>query len=116
MRVIPKQHRIEYQISVLNPLDRFDKPVARQLALDRLGECPFAVALPKFHNTHLISETVMRAIRDGSGLPTRARKSAKLWLRKNMASALTHSSTLEQMDIPYHFTTTIKNGLDTYHG
>lgn len=89
MRVIPHQSLIQYQLSVLNPLDRFNRAVSRQIAIGRLVEKPLAITLPYANpsvplNTHDISEAVMQAVKDGRGLPTRARKAAALWLRSNV--------------------------------
>lgn len=88
MRVVKHEARIEYQLSVLNPLDHFSKPVARELAIGRLLSRPLAVSLPYSPTTHDISEAVMEAIKCGRGLPTRARKAASLWLRSNSYSVV----------------------------
>jgi hypothetical protein len=69
----------QYQLSVLNPADRFDRKVARQLALGRLTEAPMQVNLPKNATMHDISRAVMEDI-SKRNLPTRAVKSAKFWL------------------------------------
>lgn len=76
-----RNHRLTYQMSVLNPADRFDRKVARQLALGRLVEAPVSVPLPrgKEFTMHDISEVVMRHVAN-SKAPGRARKAAKMWL------------------------------------
>lgn len=73
----------EYQLSVLNPLDRFDRTLARQLALGRMVEAPFTVSLPPNATQHQISRAVMEDIAYDVGAPGRARRAAKLWLRRN---------------------------------
>lgn len=73
---------LEYQLSVLNPQDRFDREVARSLALGRLTELPMYIPINRNANMHDITEAVMRDIAEG-GFPSRAVKSAKLWLRTN---------------------------------
>lgn len=77
-----RNHRIHYQVSALNPADRFDRKVARQLALGRLVESPLPVPLPRGEEVsmHLITEVVMRHL-SKSNAPGRAIKAAKLWLR-----------------------------------
>lgn len=77
-----RNHRLNYGISVLNPADKFDRKVARQLAIGRLVEVPFTVALKRDEelNMHVISERVMKHVAYGSGAPSRAVKAAKYWL------------------------------------
>lgn len=69
----------QYQLSVLNPADRFDRKVARQLALGRLTEAPLSVTLSKNANMHDITRAVMTDLINQKS-PTRAVKAAKLWL------------------------------------
>lgn len=73
----------EYQFSVLNPADRFDRAHARALAKGRLLEKPYVVTLPKNPNMHVISEEVMRDVSNHKDAPARARKAARFWLRSN---------------------------------
>ena len=80
--------QISYQVSVLNPRDKFNRAVARQLAIGRLVESPIKVNIytGSSHTAasmHDISEAVMTDIASSSKFPTRAVKSAKLWLRHN---------------------------------
>ncbi len=72
---------IMYQTSVLNPLDRFDRPLARQLALGRMVEKPLTVRVPADPSMHEVTSAVMRDIASDSGQPTRARLAARRWLR-----------------------------------
>jgi hypothetical protein len=74
---------VEYQVSVLNPLDRFDRATARQLALGRMVEAPLTVRVPADPTMFEVSSEVMRDIVSDSGQPTRARDAAKRWLRNN---------------------------------
>lgn len=71
-----------YRLSVLNPVDRFQRALARQLALGRLLEGGIPVRLPKKANMHDISRAVMQDIIKAPTSPTRAVKAAKYWLRK----------------------------------
>lgn len=74
---------VEYQVSVVNPLDTFDRSVARQLALGRMVEAPFTVRVPINPTMYEISRAIMKDITRDSGMPSRARKAARLWLRRN---------------------------------
>lgn len=83
IRVKEGRRMAEYQVSVLNPLDRFDRAMARQLALGRLAEAPFTVPLPKNATMDDITRAVMMDIMSDPGAVSRARKAAKLWLHWN---------------------------------
>lgn len=81
----PDSNVVEYQFSVANlDQDTFDREVARRLALGRLVEAPIAVRLPqrKF-NLFDISRAVMKNLTRRQNVPSRAIKSAKLWLKQN---------------------------------
>lgn len=77
-----KQTRdIRYQVSVLNPLDTFDRQTARLFARGRLMEKPILVGQVSVDvNMHQVTESVMTAIASNEKLPMRARKSAASWL------------------------------------
>jgi hypothetical protein len=75
--------QISYALSVLNPKDRFNRPVARQLALGRLLEEPLKVDVNREATMHDISEAVMKDILRYKDAPTRAIKAARLWIRQN---------------------------------
>lgn len=81
MRVVQdgKQASVEFQISTVNPLDRFDRAVSRELAIGRMIDKPYFIDLPTATSAHDISAAVMRAIAEHSGFPTKMRKGAKLW-------------------------------------
>lgn len=74
---------VAYQVSVVNPLDNFDRGLARQLALGRMLEAPFTVRVPINPTMFEISNAVMRDIARDSGAPSRARRAARNWIRKN---------------------------------
>lgn len=76
-----RNHRLSYQYSVRNPIDKFDRKLARQLALGRMVEVPIHLPLVRDMETsmHMISEMVMRHLAS-SNAPTRAVKAAKYWL------------------------------------
>lgn|SRR5574337_218798 len=78
---------VEYRLSVLNPLDQFDKDVARQLALGRMVEAPYTVRVNVNPNMHDIGRAIMKDILADSNAPSRARRAARLWLNR----AATHS-------------------------
>jgi len=73
---------VEYRVSVRNPEDEFDKDVARQLALGRMVEAPYTVRVPAHPNLHEVSAAIMKDITRDVGVPSRAKRAAKLWLRR----------------------------------
>lgn len=78
---------VQYQVSALNPIDKFDRRVARQLALGRMVETPVTVSIPKEASMHDISEAVMlNIVQNKVKFPARAVKGAKLWLHYNVRS------------------------------
>jgi hypothetical protein len=79
------ENRVQYQLSVLNPADRFDRKVARQLALGRLTEAPLSTTLPKNANMHTITRAVMEHLKE-QNVPSRAVKAAKFWLSLNVSN------------------------------
>jgi hypothetical protein len=78
--------QLTYQVSVLNPSDKFDRSVARQLATGRLLEKPIVISVDPDFNIHDISLAVMDhiAYTTDRSLPSRAVKCAKLWVNKNL--------------------------------
>lgn len=77
--------RIEYQVSTLNPLDKFNREVARLLAIGRLVESPFHLWLPNKAGLHEISRRVMVHMANNKAVPNRSRKAAKNWVHKNLS-------------------------------
>jgi hypothetical protein len=90
---------LEYQVSVVNKVDRFNpltgralpfnKEVARMIAAGRLVENGFRVDMPSDATMNQISTIVMKdlanltAPRKKGDISTRAIKAAKLWLKTN---------------------------------
>lgn len=78
-----KGHTLSYQMSVLNPADRFkfERKLAREIALKRLDTKPITLSLNSSEVTrHDISRLVMKDILNTKKVPTRARKAAQRWL------------------------------------
>ena len=76
-----QKNTAEYQLSVLNPLDKFDRREGQLKALERLVEKPITVLLPVNASMYDISEAVMYSLAKSKTAPSRAVKGAKLWLR-----------------------------------
>jgi len=76
--------RVEYGLSVLNPLDTFSKAVARELAVARLKEHPTTLTVVGLSrrelDMHDITEAVMIHVASEKQVPNRAKKAAKAWL------------------------------------
>lgn len=73
---------VYYAVSVLNPQDRFDRALSRQLTIGRLVETPYAILnVSNEVKIHDITRLVMEDIKTNTKLPTRARKAARIWLR-----------------------------------
>src|ERR1700681_2155593 len=69
-----------YQVSVRNPTDRFNRSVARQLALGRMVEAPYTVKVPHNPKMFEVTHAIMNDIAKDTGATNRARQAAKLWL------------------------------------
>ena len=83
IRINPRTKFVEYQLSVLNPVDAFDRALARQLASGRLTESPITLRVPANPSMFDISVAVMRDLSNTKSAPSRARKAAKRWLLLN---------------------------------
>lgn len=95
--------RIEYQLSVVNPIDRkdphsnrsvrFNKEHARHLALGRLLESPFTVPYDTTSDIyfHEVLSAIMFDIIDSGNqiFPTRAIKAAQVWVKNHSVIDLT---------------------------
>lgn len=95
--VVDHNNLVSYNYSVLNPLDKFNRKLAREIATGRLASNPFHVQLEpnRKHSMHEVSYAVMSDLAyntsrntatalthpSSSRHPTRAVKAAKLWLR-----------------------------------
>lgn len=77
------RYLVEYRVSALNPADKFDKDVGRQLAIGRMVEAPYCVYVARQPSMHGVSIVIMRDIARDSTLPSRVRRAAKFWLRKS---------------------------------
>lgn len=79
--------QVEYQVSVLNPLDRFDRTLARSIAVERLKKRSIVIEpmLVSNANMHQITSAVMTHLVESpvALAPSRARKAAKLWLQEH---------------------------------
>ena len=72
---------IRYQMSVLNPVDKFERSLARHIALGRLLEKPLRVkGIGEAQKSWQITEAVMKDILSSKTAPARAKKAAKMWL------------------------------------
>lgn len=73
---------VNYQYSVLNPVDGFNRALARELAAGRLVTKPISLSKggPKFQGIHDITRAVMLHLAHTSLAPKRASKAAELWL------------------------------------
>ncbi len=94
--------QVEYQVSVLNPLDRFDRTLARSIAVERLKKRPIVIEemlginatmhqITSAVMSHLVETPVTTTVVGGvtipwdvqMNVPSRARKAAKLWLKEH---------------------------------
>ena len=76
-----QKNTAEYQLSTLNPADRFDRKEGQLIALRNLVERPITVLLPVCPTMHDVSRAVMTSLSQSDFAPSRAVKAAKLWLR-----------------------------------
>lgn len=77
------RYLVEYRVSAVHPIDKFDKDVGRQLALGRVLEAPYCVFVNRNPSMHEVGIVIMRDIARDSTLPSRVRRAAKNWLRKS---------------------------------
>ena len=79
--------KVLYAVSVLNPQDRFNRGVARDIAVGRLITAHVEIDLSDVEelNCHIITRRILTDLLtwDHSELPGRARKAAKKWLLDN---------------------------------
>lgn len=81
----PSTRLVEYQFSVVNAAqDTFNRETARHLAIGRLSTNPITIPLRERNlNMFDISRAVMKNLTRREGVPSRAIKAAKLWLKQN---------------------------------
>jgi hypothetical protein len=70
----------EYQFSVLNPVETFNRNRGRAVASGRLLKKPIPINVPSPASMHDITFAVMTSIAATKGAPTRAVNAAKSWL------------------------------------
>ena len=76
---------VSFQYSVLNPIDVFERKIARYLALGKLIEMPINLQVSRTASRHEVSRLIMADIANNSQGPSRARRAAKLWLKNKAA-------------------------------
>lgn len=76
---------LSYQLSVLNPADKFDRTKGRTIAGGRLATRPISVGVPGLADMdhHEILTAVMQCVASTDGAPTRAVEVAGRWLTNN---------------------------------
>lgn len=79
LAMLVTNNQVKYQVSTLNPVDKFDRRVARQLALGRLIENPIEIGMNDT-NIHNVVKCVMADIARNNLIPNRAKIAAKKWL------------------------------------
>lgn len=88
MHLHSKRRTVRFQVSTWNPVDEFDRALARQLALGRMVDSPNVVKSDKeFGDMFAVTMEVMTSIANGKQYPSRARKAAAKWVRENKAQA-----------------------------
>lgn len=94
-----KRSTVSYNLSVLNPLDRFDRDVARDLAVGRLCRDPVKLDLSDTNeiNSHVITRSILKDMLswDTDLLPSRARKAGKRWLITNAEDEFENSNLVQ---------------------
>ena len=79
---------LDYQVSVINPIDKFNREVSRSLAVGRLLSQPHTAYLSSANaSKHDLIRKVMQTIERVPELPSRARRAAHRWLRDNPLQA-----------------------------
>ena len=78
---VSKSGEVTYGVSTQHPKDRFNRKVARELALGRMVSKPEVVKVNTI-SMHEISRTVVADLLKKEATPTRAYMAAKKWLKK----------------------------------
>lgn len=71
---------VRYQVSTLNPHDRFNRDVGRKIAEGRLLSKGLDVKTAPELNFHAVCKTVLQDMEVRKSLPTRTVKAASSWL------------------------------------
>lgn len=74
---------VQYGVSVQNPIDEFDRTLARDLAAGRILTNPGMVSARGLSGIHDITRAVMSDLSKDSDAPERAQRAAKRWLKAN---------------------------------
>jgi hypothetical protein len=74
---------VQWQISILNPVDHFHRELSRSLAIGRFVERPYTVFVNGPHNKHDTIRAILREIAVDHSIPSRARRAASLWIKVN---------------------------------
>jgi hypothetical protein len=78
--IVDNKTKIRYQLSTCHPSDRFNKSLARHIALGRLVEKPYVITgLNGTENMNQIHSLIMNNIINNSEAPGRARRNANKW-------------------------------------
>jgi hypothetical protein len=76
--------KVVYQVSTLNPEDKFNRKMARHLALGRLVERPIVFYVEKNKiNIHETTKAIMEHVSSSARFPKRSRMAAKHWVSNN---------------------------------
>ena len=78
--------QIRYQLSVLNPVDKFERDLARHIAYGRLLEKPVRIPADSNWKKFDITAEVMVDIFHSKTTPARAKRAARLWMDDNGVS------------------------------
>jgi hypothetical protein len=80
----PTTNTVKYQYSTLNPLDQFDRSLAKTIATERLAKKPYTVkSIPQHPSMYEISVAIMQELSVSKTAPKRTVRAAKLWLDRN---------------------------------
>lgn len=84
MHLHSKRRTARFQVSTWNPVDEFDRALARQLALGRMVDSPSVVRSSNgFEDMFQVTLDVMQKIVSDKAYPSRARRAAQRWLSDN---------------------------------
>ena len=82
MQLSPRGKTVKYQVSTVNPVDKFDRNLAKHIALGRLVDEPVVLKSDEPLSMSDLAYAVMHDVFRNKELPTRARKSARRWLAR----------------------------------
>lgn len=77
---------VEYNYSVCNKADKFDKSLARHIALGRLMESPIVAGkVNEFARGYDVLNVVMNDLSNSLTTPTRAKKAVRHWMNRSLS-------------------------------